>query len=126
MNHELYFDTFISGEDKNADKSNLVVEKYKSLDNFINKFMEKAKKVRGSGYTFLVVDKDRELALVNLSNQDNPYRCGLFPIMNLDLWEHAYFLDYKADKEQYIKNYFKIVDFDKVSKKYEMLKKNIC
>ncbi len=126
LNHELYFDTFISGEDKNADKSNLVVEKYKSLDNFINKFMEKAKKVRGSGYTFLVVDKDRELALVNLSNQDNPYRCGLFPIMNLDLWEHAYFLDYKADKEQYIKNYFKIVDFDKVSKKYEMLKKNIC
>lgn len=126
LNHELYFDTMTEVVKENKDFENILVNKYISIDNFISKFSDKAKELKGSGYTFLVIDNDKELAIVNLSNQDSPYRYGVIPIMNLDLWEHAYFLDYKADKAEYIKNFFKLVDFDKVNKRYEEFSKDIC
>ena len=78
-------------------------------------------------FTILVkVASDKSLALINLPNQDSPYRLGLIPIMNLDLWEHAYFLDYHANKDEYIKNFFKLIDLNKIEERYKEFSKNIC
>lgn len=126
INHELFFMN-LSPKVINDDRFNKVIEsKYITWRNFIDKFSFKANEVRGSGYTFLVIDKDGELGLINLTNQDSPYRMGLFPIMNIDMWEHAYFLDYKANKDDYINNYFKILDYSKIYERYEEFIKEIC
>ena len=124
LNHELYFSTLTPYAKENNE--NMILKKYLSLNNFIEKFTDKAKELRGSGYTFLVMDNDKSLALINLPNQDSPYRLGLIPIMNLDLWEHAYFLDYHANKDEYIKNFFKLIDLKKVEERYKEFSKNIC
>lgn len=126
INHELYF-LNLSPKGKEDNRFNNIIEsKYMTWQNFIDKFSIKSKEVRGSGYTFLVIDKDGELGLINLANQDNPYRMGLFPIMNIDMWEHSYFLDYKAYKDEYINNYFKILDYSKIYERYEEFVKEIC
>ena len=120
LNHELYFQnmapkkTPLKGELKEK-----IIKKYGSEENFIESFQKESKKLVGSGYTFLVIKKDGDIDILNLSNQDTPYSYGMIPIMALDLWEHAYYLDYKNDRNLYIHNFFQIVDFDYISNLYD-------
>lgn len=61
--------------------------------------------LNGSGYTFLVINKDREIEIVNTSNQDTPLLEGYIPLFNIDLREHAYYLNYQNDRGKYIDNF---------------------
>ena len=118
LNHEMYFNNM--GVDKNKLVGKLkekIVQQYGSIENFIEEFKKQASYVVGSGYTFLVLNND-DLEIINTSNQENPYSYGLIPIMALDLWEHAYYLDY-FNRQEYIDNFFSIVNFEEVSKNYE-------
>lgn len=126
INHEMYFTNLIPEGKNNSNFENLINNKYMSYSNFIDKFITKAKELKGSGYTFLAIDKDKELGIINLTNQDNPYKYNLIPIMNLDIWEHAYFLDYKADKDYYFRNYFYLLDFEKIYDRYQKSIEKIC
>ena len=92
-------------------------EQYGNFENFINEFKTEASYVVGSGYTFLVLNENN-LEIINTSNQENPYSYNLIPIMALDLWEHAYYLDY-FNRQEYINNFFSIVDFEQVNSNYE-------
>lgn len=127
LNHDLYFD--IIGPQNHEIKGKFkdkVIEEYGSYENFKNEFIKETKFLVGSGYTFLVLNKENKLEIINTSNQETPYSYGLIPIMNIDLWEHAYYLDYQNNKDEYINNFFSIIDFDKVNKHYEQaLQKNI-
>lgn len=127
LNHDLYFD--IMGPNNHEIKGKFkdkVISQYGSYENFKNEFIKQTKFLVGSGYTFLVLNKEKELEIINTSNQDTPYSYGLIPIMNIDLWEHAYYLDYQNKKDEYINNFFSIIDFDKVNKHYEQaLQENI-
>ena len=58
-------------------------------------------------------------SIINTSNEDSPYSYRMFPVICLDLWEHAYFLEYRADRGKYIDNFFKIIDFRKINTRYE-------
>lgn len=126
LNHELYFSTI--GPKKNTMPSGLFEEAidrdFGNFENFKKEWIRMAKIVVGSGYTFLVV-KNKKLEIINTPNQETPYLYGLTPIMTIDLWEHAYYLDYQNDKDLYVKNFFSIVDFDKISKEYEKIQKEI-
>ena len=124
LNHQLFFSILGQGEMSEQFK-NKIIEDFGSVSNFKEEFIKNANYVVGSGYTFLVLNKDNKLEIINTSNEDTPYSYGLKPIMNLDLWEHAYFLDYQNNKTDYINNFFSIVDFNKVSKIYEKIQKNI-
>jgi Fe-Mn family superoxide dismutase len=121
LNHGLYFYN-ISDKNNNVPTGKLkdaIDKKYGSYDNFKKEFIKVSKNLVGSGYTFLVLDSNRDLKIINLSNEDTPYSYGFIPIMALDFWEHSYFLDDKNKKEDYINNFFKIVDYNKVNKLYE-------
>lgn len=121
LNHEMYF--YILGKgDLSEDLSNKINKDFGSFDNFKEEFIKSANTLVGSGYTFLVLNKEGNLEIINVSNQDTPYSYGLVPIMNIDLWEHAYYLDYQNRKDEYINNFFSIVDFSKVSSNYEKAK----
>ena len=73
-----------------------------------------ALELKGSGWTFLVLDKNNKLRIINLPNQDSPYYYGFIPIMGIDMWEHSYYLKYNLNKEKYLENIFNIIDYNKV------------
>ena len=126
LNHELYFDIMgPNNHEINGIFKDKVIKQYGSYDNFKKEFIRTAKELVGSGYTYLVLNDTNDLEIINMANQDTPYYYGLRPIMNIDLWEHAYYLDYQ-DRNEYINNFFSIIDFNKVNNYYEKaLQKNI-
>ena len=120
LNHELYFEILnVNGKKIPTGKLlEAINKKYNSFDNFVMEFITVANKLKGSGFTFLVLNNN-ELEIINLPNQDNPYLYGMVPLIALDLWEHSYYLKYQNNKEQYIKNFFSIIDFNKIEEIYE-------
>ena len=124
LNHELFFNNLGYGK-MSENFKNKIIEDFNSIDNFKEEFIKQANLLVGSGYTFLVLNKEKNLEIINVANQDTPISYGLIPIMNLDLWEHAYYLDYQNDRKAYINNFFSIVDFNKVSNLYEEIQKNL-
>ena len=124
LNHQLFFSILGKGE-MSEDFKNKLIEDFGTVENFKNEFINQANYVVGSGYTFLVLNKENKLEIINTSNEDTPYSYDLKPIMNLDLWEHAYYLDYQDNREEYINNFFSFVDFNEVSKIYEEIQKNL-
>ena len=123
LNHNLYF--YNISNQKNTQPIGTIkkdIDKYfGNYNNFKAEFIKKALNLKGSGYTFLVREKDGNLKIINTSNEDSPYYYNLDPIITLDLWEHAYFIQYKNNKLAYINNFFKLLDFNKINKYYERL-----
>ena len=120
LNHELFFKNLNKNGNHYPDGKLLedINITFGSFDNFKNEFKNMANNLMGSGYTFLVLDKNNQLKIMNFSNQDIPQIYGYKPILAFDMWEHAYFLDYLNKKDKYIDNFFKIVSFDKINEEY--------
>ena len=123
LNHNLYFYNISINKNNRPIKTikNDIDKYFGSYLEFKNQFKEKAMNLKGSGYTFLVRDDKGNLKILNTSNEDSPYYYGMEPIICLDLWEHAYFLQYKNNKEAYINHFFEIIDFEKINNYYEKL-----
>lgn len=122
LNHNLYFSGLIPyGKELKGELLSKINEEYGSFEKFKTEFLNKAKVLVGSGYTFLVVDRFNELKIINLPNQETPYSYGFKPIMAMDLWEHAYYLDYLNRRDEYINNFFSIVDFEKINENYKKI-----
>lgn len=81
-----------------------IIQAFGSAENFRDAFKSAATSVFGSGYTWLVRDNG-QLKIVNTANADTPIAYDMKPVMNLDLWEHAYYLDYKNKRGDFIDNY---------------------
>jgi Fe-Mn family superoxide dismutase len=118
LNHELYFENMGLNKSEPVGKLKQKIEQqYGSFENFKEEFKKQASYVIGSGYTFLILNNN-DLEIINTSNQENPYSYDLIPIMNIDLWEHAYYIDY-FNRQEYIDNFFSIIDFEEVNNNYE-------
>lgn len=72
----------------------------------------------GSGYGWLVLNKECNLEVINTLNQDTPFSLGFKPILTIDVWEHAYYLKYKNLRAEYVKNIWNIIDWRMVEKLY--------
>lgn len=119
LNHNLYFYNLTNKKkDVPIELLNLINKYFGSFSLFKEEFIDMAMEVKGSGYTFLVMDKNNKLRIINTSNQDTPYYYGFTPIMTIDVWEHAYYLKYTYLRKKYLENIFDIIDFDKVYKLY--------
>lgn len=107
---------------------NLILEKWKTIDNFLDEFEEKALSVFGSGWAWLIVNNKGKLEIVTTSNQDNPLMTRIrgikhgIPILGLDVWEHAYYLKYQNKRNSYIRAFFNVINWDFVN---ENLKKYV-
>ena len=91
------------------------------LDKFKEDFATAATTRFGSGWAWLVV-KDGKLAVTSTPNQDNPISEGATPILGLDVWEHAYYLNYQNKRPDYIKAFWNVVNWEEVGKRYESAK----
>jgi len=94
-----------------------------SFENFKAAFQDAASKQFGSGWAWLVTDKAGKLQVTNTQNQDNPLMPGMavkgFPILALDVWEHAYYLNYQYKRKNYIDAFFNVINWKKVNERYE-------
>jgi Fe-Mn family superoxide dismutase len=101
-----------------------ICSEFGSFSIFTKKFEKVSKDRFGSGWAWLVLTKTNRLKIMSTPNQDNPLmnviKRGGFPLLGLDLWEHAYYLKYKNKRDEYIKNFWKVVNWDFVTKLYEM------
>ena len=103
---------------------NAIEKKFGSFESFKNFFSEKAKAVFGSGWTWLCKDKEGSLFITTTANQDNPLMDVIsdenkgIPVLCLDVWEHAYYLQYKNNRIDYINAFWNVVDWQEVEKNF--------
>ena len=101
-----------------------ITKQWGTFTNFKKEFEKVAKERFGSGWVWLVLTSKNTLKIMSTPNQDNPLmnviEGGGFPLLGLDLWEHAYYLKYRNKRDEYITNFWKVVNWDFVSKMYEM------
>lgn len=127
-NHNLYFETLAPKDKaKHAPEGELlskINEAFGSFDELKAKLKALALGQFGSGWAFLSVTPDGKLVATKSPNQDNPYseKSGNKPIACIDVWEHAYYLDYKNLRAAYVDALFDIIDWGVVEKKYEEAK----
>lgn len=101
-----------------------IKKQFGSVEAFKEEFNKAAASQFGSGWAWLLVDKDGNLKISSTANQDNPLMIGVVdvngtPILGLDVWEHAYYLNYQNRRADYIKNYWYIINWDEVNKRYQ-------
>ena len=124
-NHTLFWNT-ISGNGGGQPTGTLadtITQKFGSFDAFKEEFTKAATTRFGSGWAWLIVTPEGELAVTSSPNQDNPLmdvaeKKG-FPIIGLDVWEHAYYLKYQNRRPDYIAAYFNVVDWNAAEKRYQ-------
>lgn len=100
-----------------------VKKQFGSVEQFKEQFSMAAKSVFGSGWAWLCVTKEGKLAVTSTPNQDSPISMGSQPILGLDVWEHAYYLQYENRRPDYIQAWWQIVNWDKVEENYLMITK---
>lgn len=110
-------------EGKLADAINAA---FGSYDDFTTKFASEAKGVFGSGWAWLCVGDDNKLFVTSTPNQDNPLMTKVAeqpgkPILGIDVWEHAYYLNYKNMRGDYVNNFFNIINWKQVAENYAAL-----
>lgn len=112
-NHIFYFNGMSNSETRNqAGKLyNAIVRDFGSVENFFKEFKDAALSVFGSGYAWLVSDKNGKLSIVKSANQDTPIAQGLCPVAAIDVWEHAYYLKHYNERAAYIDDWFRVVDW---------------
>jgi len=124
FNHNLFWEVINpNNENVMSDKLKLLIdESFGSFDEFKQTFSKAAASRFGSGWAWLCV-KNGKLDVCSTPNQDNPIMpngCGGSPILALDVWEHAYYLNYQNRRADYINAFFEVVNWGVVSSKLEM------
>ena len=126
-NHELFWKSMkAGGEGKPSGKLLAEIESaFGSFDTFKTKFSDAGKNRFGSGWAWLLVGADKKLAIGSTPNQDNPLmdvsEIKGYPLLGLDVWEHAYYLKYQNRRPDYIEAWWKVVNWDFVQKRFESL-----
>lgn len=95
-----------------------ITEEFESFAAFKDKMKAAGLSVFGSGYAWLVVNALGRLEIVTTANQDTPLPLGLCPVLNLDVWEHAYYLKNFNVRADYIENWFHVVNWEQADKNY--------
>jgi superoxide dismutase, Fe-Mn family len=93
-------------------------KKFGSLDNLKAEFIKQAAGNFGSGWTWLVKNAGDELEIMNTSNADNPLTKNLTALLTCDVWEHAYYIDYRNDRAKYLENYWQLINWDFATKNF--------
>lgn len=113
INHDLYWKSInpTIQEKPTGNLKTQIEKQYNSYEEFLNNLKESALKVKGSGYTFLVIGNNNTLDIINTKNQDSPLLYGYIPILAIDLWEHAYYINYKNERQRYLDNIINLLNF---------------
>ena len=124
-NHSLFW-TVMNPDNKgelSGDLKNAIMEAFGSFDAFKDTFSNAAATQFGSGWAWLCVLPGGKVEVCSTPNQDNPLMpgvtCGGTPILGLDVWEHAYYLNYQNRRPDYINAFFNVINWNEVASRYE-------
>ncbi|SUB77368.1 superoxide dismutase [Porphyromonas macacae] len=121
LNHTLYFEQFTPKQRISAPEKELgdaIKRDFGSFDEFKAVFSKAANSLFGSGWAWLSTDKEGYLHITQDANGLNPVRNGLTPLLGIDVWEHAYYLDYRNKRADHVAGLWTIIDWDIVGKRY--------
>jgi Fe-Mn family superoxide dismutase len=118
-NHTLFWEILSpnGGGQPTGELADAITSKFGSFDSFKEEFAKAATTRFGSGWAWLAVNNG-ELEVTSTPNQDNPLSEGKTPLLGLDVWEHAYYLNYQNRRPEYINSFWNVVNWDEVAKRY--------
>jgi len=116
-NHTFYFNCMApnGGGEPSGKLADAINAAFGSVAAFKEKFNDSAVNNFGSGWTWLVQNSDGSLEIVNTSNAANPMRDGKTPLLTADVWEHAYYIDYRNARPKYLEGFWNVVNWDFVA-----------
>ena len=121
-NHELYFSTITkpnNGTKPSASLQEAIDRDLGGYDALVSKLKAAATTRFGSGWAYVIADEEGNLSIVSTPNQDVPDLTKYVPLMTVDVWEHAYYLDYQNRRPDYYDAYMTLINWDEVNKRYE-------
>lgn len=122
LNHSLFWEVIAPATENNAPTGKLAeaIEKaFGSFEAFKQEFTKAATTRFGSGWAWLIANEDGTVEVTSTANQDNPIMDGKVAVLGLDVWEHAYYLNYQNRRPDYIASFFNIINWEAVSSKYD-------
>ncbi|KAK8797273.1 hypothetical protein WA158_004481 [Blastocystis sp. Blastoise] len=121
-NHTFYWNSLseVANQKPTGELLEAIVAKWGSYEQFIEAFTKVAATHFGSGWAWLVKDKNNELSLISTHDAANPIRDGFKPILCCDVWEHAYYLDYQNARPAYLKNFFERANWKFALENYKL------
>jgi Fe-Mn family superoxide dismutase len=119
-NHSLFWSVMKpgGGGQPTGDLAAAIDKAFGSYDAFKDEFTKAAGTRFGSGWAWLVADESGDLHVYSTANQDSPYMQGHTPLLGLDVWEHAYYLNYQNRRPDYVQAFFDVVNWDAVAENY--------
>jgi Fe-Mn family superoxide dismutase len=127
-NHNLFWEVMSpnGGGRPTGELATAIDRSFGGYDAFADQFSTAAKTRFGSGWAWLCVQKGGKLDVCSTPNQDNPLMpgvgCGGYPILALDVWEHAYYLNYQNRRPDYVSAFFNVINWEEVSNRFNSLK----
>lgn len=119
-NHSMFWQ--IMGPNGGGEPSGALADAIKksfgSVDELKEKINDAGAKRFGSGWSWLVADKDGSLKVLSTANQDSPYMTGQTPLLGVDVWEHAYYLKYQNRRADYLKAWWNVINWAEVAKRF--------
>lgn len=124
LNHSMFWENMAPGQSgvPSGELAAAINQTFGSFDNFKQQFNEAGVKVFGSGWAWLVMAKNGNLRIMSTPNQDTPIMTGLIPLLGSDVWEHAYYLTYQNRRADYLKAWWRVVNWDRVDQRFRLAK----
>ena len=122
VNHTMFWQIMKpnGGGEPTGSIADAIMQTFGDFETFKQRFNDAGTKQFGSGWAWLVRTSDGNLEITSTPNQDNPMTSGHFPIMGNDVWEHAYYLKYQNKRAEYLKQWWNVVNWDEINKRFEM------
>ena len=124
LNHNLYFTQFSPVSAENHAPQGAILEAinrdFGSFEAFNAEFEQKGTTLFGSGWVWLAADKDGRLVITQESNAQNPITKGLKPLLTMDVWEHAYYLDFQNRRAAHLQSLWQIINWDEINRRYTL------
>ena len=122
-NHNFFWQILKKDVEPTGEILNEINKKFGSFEEFKKIFSEAAATVFGSGWTWLVYNKEKkEIEVFHSKNQDSPISFNLTPLIGIDVWEHAYYLKYQNKRPEYINNWFNVINWEEVANRFAVAK----
>lgn len=118
-NHEFFWDIMTpnGGGTPSGNILEALETNFGSFDNFKGQFVKAATGLFGSGWTWLVKNSENKLEIVSYSNAGNPLNDGKSALLGIDVWEHAYYIDYRNARPKYVEAFFDVINWNNVAAK---------
>ncbi len=120
VNHTMFWQIMKpnGGGEPTGEIANAITSSFGSFDAFKTAFNDAGAKQFGSGWAWVTLGQDGKLQISSTPNQDSPILNGAYPILGNDVWEHAYYLKYQNRRPEYLSNWWNVVNWDEINKRY--------